>query len=304
MITWVAVIHDTHSLATQNACALRSTCAWLSANYAQRRIAAILHTGDFITDPTSEAEWEKVAASGFPVAGIPNVWNFGNHDGVIGATRDYSTIDATLPPSGMSALVESFVEGSALATYHQLALGSRTWGVIALPFNPPDASVVWADGILAANPMVPTIAITHSYLYYDGNLTDATKSATQDYVYVGYPGGDNYGQQLWDDSFSARGNVAMVFCGHDIHQQNGVDNGSFGYQATKRTGAAMFPTCHAFLRNFQTNVKDTYGSTYITLVGIDEDQNKLYVRELSPPTMLDRWYDSIYLCHDYDLVAP
>lgn len=304
MIKWIAVIHDTHATVGHNSDALRSSCEWLAANYAQRNIVAILHTGDFLNDPTSSAQWAKVAAAGFPVAGLPNAWSLGNHDTVMGVTRDHSNADATLPASGMTGLVSSLVPGSISNTYHHIAVGSRTWGVLALEFDPPDAAVTWADGVLAANPTVPTIVITHSYLYFDGNLTDATKAGEQTYVYTGLAGGDNYGQQMWDKSFAARGNVAMVFSGHDIHQQDGVHWGSFGYQATKRAAGAMFPTCHAFLRNFQGHTKDTSGSPYFTLVGIDEAANKLYIRELSPPTMLDRWYDSIYLSNDYALIAP
>lgn len=296
MTSWLAVIHDTHATAGHANNVLKSICRWLAANHEARNISAILHTGDFVNDATSAVEWGMVTASGFPVSGVPNIWCPGNHDPVYGGTRDHVNMDTALPPSGMSGLIDSLVPGSGANTAHMISLGGRQWLVIALEFDVPDAAVAWADGVLAAHASTPAIVITHSYMMQEGVLSDATKG--QRYVYTGLPGGDNYGQQLWDKSFAARGNVAMVFCGHDIRFQ--WKYGTFAYLAQSRASSAMFPTCHAFLRNFQGFYPSQDGSPFITLLGIDEQQNKLYVRELSPPTLLDRWYPS--LCTNLDLV--
>jgi hypothetical protein len=161
----------------------------------------------------------------------------------------------------------------------------RQWLVLALEFDPSDAIVTWADGVLAAHSAIPAIVLTHSDLYHDGTLTDPTKSPSQTVVYTGLTGGDNYGQQLWDKSLRARGNVALVMSGHDIRDVS-------AYLGTTRDAGAMFPTCHHVLRNWQTYRDQENGNPFLTMVGFDYANNWLYFEEFSPASLCDMWMPS------------
>lgn len=303
-LEWLACIPDTHTTIGHTADALRGHCTWLAANYDKHNIVAVLHRGDFVNDGTVDAQWTRLGTLGFPVSGIPNIWCPGNHD-VQDSSRTYTKFNATIGLGGMSALVGVYAEGSAANTYHLITIGGVQWLVLALEFDPPDAVVTWADGILATYSTTPAIVITHINLYRDGELTDKTKSTSvggdQEYLILGMSGGDNYGQQLWDDCFEARGNVAMVLSGHDVWKGDGVRWGGHVYTPIERSPSAMFPTCHHILRNWQGHSLDCSGSQYMTLLGFNQAENKLQFREFSPPTMLDRFYAAA--CFEVDLVT-
>jgi hypothetical protein len=283
-IAWVACMTDTHAYNGQTTDCLTRLCTWIAANRVAKNIVAVFHRGDFASVP-AEAEWVKIAASGFPVAGIPNVWSTGNHDSNLVATRDYTDYNAAMPAAGMSGLAGVYAEGSSTNTWSLVDVGGRQWLVLALEFAPPDAVVTWADGVLAANPTIPAIVLTHSDLYHDGALTDPGASPSQNYVYTGLAGGNNYGQQLWTKSFLARGNVALVLSGHDILN-------ACAYLGTARAAGAMFPTCHHVVRNYQSYNPQIVGNPFMTLIGFDYLNNWLYFEEFSPAGLMDMWLPS------------
>jgi Calcineurin-like phosphoesterase len=280
IIPWVAWMTDTHCTNGEPTDCLTRASAWIAANRVAHNIVAVFHTGDLVTTGTSTVEWDKVTASGFPVAGIPNICLPGNHDGDQGNQRVYTNYEARLPVTGMSGYVGSYSAPSARNTYHLINIGGAQWLVVALEFNPSDAMVAWADGVFAAYPNTPAILLTHASLHQSGTLADATNPPA--YFYTGFTGGDNYGVQLWAKSLLARGNVAMVLSGHDIVNVK-------AYLGTTRASGAMFPTCHHVLRNYQSYRSETSGNPMIQLIGFDYLNNRLHFRCFSPPLLSDMY---------------
>lgn len=293
-VAWVASITDTHAYDLQDEDCLTKICAWISANKTKRNIVAVMHRGDLAHNGGDSAvEWSRIAASGFPVSGIPNIWLPGNHDSNNIANRVYTKYDVELPSSLMTSLTGEMYAGSSRDTYHLIDIGGTQWLILALEFNPSDLQVAWAGGVLDLYPTTPTIVLTHSALYSDGTLSEAGKIPAQNYVYTGFPGGDNYGKQLWDKILEGHGAVALTLSGHDILNVH-------AYLATARSPSAMFPYCHHVLRNFQSYDTPNHGNPFITMIGFDYAENKLYFEEFSPPNLLDMYLPAA--CMTVDLV--
>ncbi|MEO7465714.1 MAG: serine/threonine protein phosphatase [Sphingobium limneticum] len=95
---------------------------------------------------------------------------------------------------------------------------------IGLQFDAPNASLLWAAGVIKAHPGLPTIISTHDYMTNEGarvpNPIIDNHAVDAD---------DNSPQMVWDKFISQHDQIFMVLCGHEHGQAFRVDANRFGH---------------------------------------------------------------------------
>jgi hypothetical protein len=96
---------------------------------------------------------------------------------------------------------------------------------IGLQFDPPNASLDWAQSIIKRYPGLPTIISTHDFLETDGErlpnpIIDNHAVDPQ----------DNTPQMVWDKLISQNDQVFLVLCGHEHAQAFRADDNRAGHK--------------------------------------------------------------------------
>ena len=258
---------------------------WIRANAATLNIKYVVHEGD-ITNNATEEEWRAADHMFRQLDGhVPYALALGNHDYPGGggvASRDTSGFDDHFPPSrmqaqpGFAALLDP---SSAVNAAYAFEANGQTWMIFALEFGPRDHVLSWVAGILAVNPAVNAILVTHAYLFVDGTRFDAANRTDQysgphAYDTDGRLGGVNDGEEMWHKLIAETPQIRFVLCGH-MHAQARL--------TSERPGA---PPVHQLLADYQHEVYGGYG--YLRLLTFEPD-GRVIVQTYSP--FLDRYRD-------------
>jgi hypothetical protein len=96
---------------------------------------------------------------------------------------------------------------------------------IGLQFDPPNASLLWAQSVIKQHPGLPTIVSTHDFLETDGQripnpIIDNHLVDPQ----------DNTPQMVWDKLISQNDQIFLVLCGHEHGQAFRADDNRFGHK--------------------------------------------------------------------------
>jgi Calcineurin-like phosphoesterase len=119
---------------------------------------------------------------------------------------------------------------------------------IGVQFNPPDATLRWAEGVMRRHRGLPTIVSTHDFLSTKGErlpnpIIDPASVDPQ----------DNNAEDMWNKLISRNDQVFLVLCGHQHGQSRRVD--------ANRRGNMV----HQILADYQDrgqSVKDAGGKGY------------------------------------------
>jgi len=255
---------------------------WIANNAERLNIVQVLHLGDLVNNNTA-GEWENARAAFARLDGVvPYAIVPGNHDyGPSGdaSTRDtlmneYFTFDQHASQPNFGGAME---EGKLDNTYHTFSAGGRDWIVIALEWGPRDATIAWANRVMARHPDHTGILITHAYMNNnDFRYDHADTGRPQDYNPHHYrtPGGVNDGEELWQKLVSKH-DFAFTFNGH-------VLGDGTGYRADTNDAGT---TTHQMLSNFQ--MRALGGEAYMRLLEFLPDGETVRVRSYSP--LFDRY---------------
>ncbi len=216
--------------------------------------AVVVFTGDG-TDSGSTTEmavfkslYDALGTAGITVAYVP-----GNHDypdqqlPTPPPRTRVNNINAYLTAQGWLTPKDA---GKIENTYGLAYVGERQFLFLNLEYSPRNATLTWAQGVLASNPNTPAIVLTHAYLYSDATRYDwplyglAQNANPNDPVYQFTPAeGINDGQAIWNTLINNSPNTRFVFCGHvsDLH-------GAFSHL---RSTTANGKNCDQFLGNTQ-----------------------------------------------------
>ena len=126
---------------------------------------------------------------------------------------------------------------------------------------PSTAEINWAQGIINANPGMPTILQTHQYLNYDGTLLSGE------------------GTTMWSSLVNNKWQIFMVTCGH-VEKDATIDGGEAFTTATDAAGKSVYEV----LSNYQSV---NSGDGLMRLFQFDEANSKINVSLYSP-------YDNTY----------
>lgn len=281
----IVVLPDTQYYARSHPHTFIAQTRWLRAQKDVLDLQVVLHVGD-ITDDNGPAQWQVARAAFDELEGeVPYVLAPGNHDiGEGGSARTRDTLlheyfpvrDAMARPSFGGLFESERLDNS----WHVIETPSGPWLVLALEFGPRDDVVAWADEVLAAHADVPTIVVTHAYLYSDDTRYDIETRPDQQwsphhYGVAGLVGGVNDGEALFQKLVRRHDQIDFVFCGH-------VLNDGIGRLTSVQDRGGIV---HELLANYQ--VLERGGDGFLRVLTFYKD--RVEVRTYSP--VLDRELD-------------
>jgi DNA repair exonuclease SbcCD nuclease subunit len=259
----VVVLPDTQYEACYAPETFRAQVEWVVRERTNLNVAAVLHVGDVVENPSSRPEWEVARGAMRLLDGkIPYLVVPGNHD----LRPDRSTLlNDYFGPSSAPWIAGVMEAGHSENSYVVLDVGERSWLVVGLEYDPRDAAVAWADQIFKEHASLPAVLLTHAYL--DGADGTRYSSPAQAGYPAEYPGND--GEALWRKLVVPNPNVRLVLCGHHL--------------AGRRTSARPDGTIvHEVASDYQWWEGDHNGYGYLRLVEFDYADKKLRFRTYSP----------------------
>jgi Predicted phosphohydrolases len=247
----------------------------------------VIFGGDLIDDSTVTSQWLPVqdAVVRMVAAGLRVLPVVGNHD-YRWATRladRYTDVNTYLPmPSWLTGVYQA---GHLENSWGTVVLGGRTWLVLTLEYGPRTAVVTWAQSVLAANPSLPVMLVTHAYLFGDGSRYDwptygVSQLGNPNDVAGGYgwtpTEGCNDGEALWSGLIYPSANVHLVISGHVALPTSTPINGR-AHRTDAIVGGGI---CHQIVQNHQERVPN--GDGWLSEYQFDEAAQSLSKRTYSP----------------------
>lgn len=220
----IAVLPDTQHYASRYPKTFAAQTKWIREQANALGIELVLHVGD-ITDDNGEAPNGRSHATPSirskawcPTSSCPATTTMAfrlrrrPRDPLaryfpVGDARDQPTFGGLFDPERLDN------------SWHLVETPNGPWLVLALEFGRRDEVVEWADEILSGHPDVPTIVVTHAYLYDDDTQYDIETRPDQQWSAHHYglpelPGGVNDGEALFQKLIRRHDQIDFVFCGH------------------------------------------------------------------------------------------
>lgn len=240
----------------------------------------VLSMGDMMEDPSVpqlirlQQQFGRLAS-----AGIKALPLLGNHDYSVLLTRETPVNDYLANPEW----VVPYQVGRVENVYTTITLSGRQWIIFNLECYPRQAVVDWVKSVLAANPTLPAILVTHGYLYFDGTRYDYLTYGPSDprgvgphYQQVTTPAeGSHDGGDLWRDLVSTSSQIKLVLCGHSSDPVT-CNKGAI-YTPHTRADNSL---CYEILQDFQEY--QALGGGWVTEYEFDEVNHRLLASTYSP----------------------
>ena len=253
---------------------------WIAENKARHNIAYVLHLGDIVNN-NNVPQWEVAQKAMRQLDGVvPYAMAPGNHDyGTNGTANTRETLFNEYFPheryKAWPTLGGVMENGRMDNSYHVFSAGGRDWIVLALEWGPRDATVAWANKILAQHPHRLGILITHAYTYYDDSRYDHKARPDQKWNPHSYgtgkdAQGTNDGEELWQKLVSKHPNMVLAINGHVLED-------GLGRLSSAGAGNNLV---HQMLVNYQ--MKREGGEGFLRLLEFLPDGKTLQVKAYSP----------------------
>lgn len=276
----LVVFPDTQFYAESYPDIFHAQTRWIEEQVAEREIIGVLHVGDIVND-NSEAQWAVARDALAPLIGVvPIVFALGNHDyGEGGSTNDRTTLaNDFLPVNEITAqptFGDSYESGRLDNSYSVLDTPEGPWLVLTLEFGPRDAVLDWANRVVVRHEGMPSMVLTHAYLYSDDTRYDwLTKGDQQQWSPHSYGLASlapvNDGQAIFERLVRDHDDIGFVFCGH-------VLNGGVARLASMQAGGGVV---HEILANYQMNAIG--GEGFLRLIEFRKGSGEVRVRTYSP----------------------
>ncbi|QJE99059.1 metallophosphoesterase [Luteolibacter luteus] len=313
--SWTLVLLPDTQIYSQNFPGIfDSQTSWILNNARTRNIRYVMHLGD-IVNVNSIPEWQNARRSMGALDGkLPYSLVPGNHDygpGGNAATRDtfmndyFHEEDYRAWPSFGGAMEPGKMDN----TFHLFEAGGVKWIIVCLEWGPRDATIAWANEVMAKHKDRKGILVTHAFMNNNDLRYDYTdKVNPQAYNPHSYrtPGGMNDGEQLWQ-KLVKKNNFVLTVNGHVLGDGTGyrMDQNDAGqpvhqmlanYQFRKLGGEGYLRTLE-----FQPDNKTVVVKSYSTIYGnylLETDQDFSFQLDLGAK---DSDGDGVFDYFDADL---
>ena len=189
---------------------------WLVQNKTGLKIPFVTHLGDIVDRVNQTQEWQVAdeAMKTLETGGLPYSILAGNHD-VTGnpASEPFKTYFPTSRAAAQSTFGGR--DASGMSEWHKFTAEGRTFLVLALSWDPSDATIEWARGVLAANPTLPAIVTTHDILAIDSDAVTAVETGA--------------GLRLWDKLIKDNDQIFLTINGHNHGSAHLRKTNTFGH---------------------------------------------------------------------------
>ncbi|WP_300264750.1 LamG-like jellyroll fold domain-containing protein [Microbacterium sp.] len=239
--------------------------AWIAENASELRIPFTAHVGDIVDRATVEAEWQAAdrAMQNLEDAGQSYSILTGNHD-VLNSSASLVDTDYDLDAEPFlkwfpveRAAADPSYQGSdptGLSRYHIFEAEGQEFMVLTLPWRVSEATLAWADSVMAEHPTVPVILTSHEVLNIDADGESPRET--------------EYGLMLWDKLIADNDQIFLTFNGHFHGATRLTKVNNFGHDV------------HEVLIDYQMAYEG--GNGYLGLLEFDLTNGQINAQTASP----------------------
>ncbi|MCV2394482.1 metallophosphoesterase [Actinotalea sp. M2MS4P-6] len=230
-------------------------------------IAFVTHLGDVVDQERHPEQWQAAdrAMSILEAANVPYSIAPGNHDVL---EPDEAVVDTdydltaepflqTFGPTRAAAENASTYRGSdptGLSQYHVFSAEGQQFLVLALTWRASDATIAWANDVIAAHPTLPVILTTHQLIDIRAEGSDSLET--------------DYGLKLWDELIAPNDQVFLTLNGHFHGTANQTKLNEAGHPVTQVV--------------IDWQLADDGGDGYLGLYEFDLGEDRIRVQTPSP----------------------
>lgn len=238
---------------------------WIAENAEALHIPFTAHVGDVVDRATVEGEWQAAdnAISNLEEAGQSYSILTGNHD-VLDSSDDLVDTDYDLSAEPFlkwfgteRAAADPSYRGSdptGFSRYHVFEAEGQQFMVLTLPWRVSDATLAWADAVMAEHPTLPVILTSHEVLNIEAD--GETPRETE------------YGMMLWDKLIAGNDQIFLTFNGHFHGASRLTKTNDFGHDV------------HEVLIDYQMAYEG--GNGYLGLLEFDLTNGQINAQTASP----------------------
>ena len=242
-----------------------SQAEWIVSNKEALNIQMVVHEGDIVNDPLSQAQWDVASAAlhllmdnDIPFAPVP-----GNHDHEGWQREGVTSIYSATFPSSDFETSPWWAEGADLNdnnnNYVTLTIGGEKYLFLGLDFCPLPDEIEWANEVLDVHPNHKAILTTHAYIRDNDGAYTTTSCSDTSYIF--------------DDLVYNRENLQIVLCGH-MH----LSDGEFYRPDYNASGGLV----HQLVADYQS--REYGGNGRLRLMTFDPSTDSIHVQTYSPYT--------------------
>lgn len=242
---------------------------WLADHQEDLNIALVAHLGDVVDRAGQQAEWQTADAAHQVLEEGELLYSLlpGNHD-LRNAGANDTELDLANEPylswfptsrrAEQSAAAPTGIaygtDPTGLSEYHVFEAEGQRYLMLALAWRTSDATLAWAEQVMAENPTLPTILASHDIL---GVASDGVTAVT---------GGN--GERLWQGLIRDNDQIFLTISGHN--------HGSAWMSRTNAAGNEVIQV----LQDWQMHYEG--GNGYLGLFEFDLGNDAIHVAAPSP----------------------
>ncbi|MDQ0645201.1 LamG-like jellyroll fold domain-containing protein [Microbacterium murale] len=238
---------------------------WIADNAETLHIPFTAHVGDVVDRANVAAEWQAAddAISILEEAGQSYSILTGNHDVLDSSDTLVDTdYDLTAEPflkwfGTDRAASDPSYQGSdptGFSRYHIFEAEGQQFMVLTLPWRVSDATLAWADSVMAEHPTLPVILTSHEVLNIEADGETPRET--------------DYGLMLWDKLIAGNDQIFLTFNGHFHGASRLTKINDFGHEV------------HEVLIDYQMAYEG--GNGYLGLFEFDLTNGRITAQTASP----------------------
>jgi len=188
-LIWIA---DTQNMTRDNSAPIHRMAEWIAANWKERNVRCVVHTGDIVGNGLKDSYWERVEPALKKLPGeLPLMTVAGNHD--VGSRRKYENyirwrFDTKLPEAQL------FEDGRGSYATFETDVGKFL--LVGMGLTIKDEGYDWLNAVFAKHPDHTGILALHDYLRTGGGRSEE-------------------GNRVFERVVKTNPNLRFVLCGHN-----------------------------------------------------------------------------------------